>query len=374
MSVYKSPKSPFYSYDFQIDCHRFHGSTKARTKRDAEQVERDLKTKAKADIEQLKRTGNAPLTLDIACGRYWTEVGQHHAGNKDTWRDLERLIKFFGPDKRLDEITDADVAALVAWRRQNTIKGKTKRKDGKPVQLIAPATVNRSTLAPLKKVFGRAKRTWKNQFPLEPSWRDHWLEEPEERVRELHDHESDALDAAIRDDYAPWLEFARLTGLRRAETLIKWTAVNWTTNQIRTRGKGGKWVTTPITSEVRAILEPLKGHHPEYVFAYVCKRPLRGQEKGKRYPITPQGAKTQWRRARARAKLVDFRFHDIRHDVATKTLRETGNLKLVQRVLNHSSIKTTTKYAHVLDSEIADALERFAESRKKSRNKKSDAA
>lgn len=374
MSVYKPAKTPYYSYDFQIDGHRFFGSTKVTTKREAQDVERDLKKQAKADLAEQKRLGTGPLTLDVAAGRYWTEVGQHHAGSADTWRDLERLIGYFGRDKRLDQITDADVAALVAWRRQHTVKGRKKWKDGTPVQLIAPATVNRSTLAPLKKLFGRAKRTWKYQFPLEPNWRDHWLEEPEERVRELHDHESDALDAAVRDDYAPWLEFARLTGLRRAETLIKWSAVNWTTNQIRTRGKGGKWVTTPITSEVRAILEPLKGHHPEYVFTYVCKRPLEGQEKGKRYPITPEGAKTQWRRARARAKLVDFRFHDIRHDVATKTLRETGNLKLVQRVLNHSSIKTTTKYAHVLDGEIAEALERFAESRKKSRTKKADAA
>jgi integrase len=374
VSVYRSAKSPFYLYDFQVNGHRFFGSTKTTTKREAQDVERDLKKQAKADLEQQKRLGTGPLILDVAAGRYWEEVGKHRAGSADTWRDLERLIGYFGKDKRLDQITDADVAALVAWRRQQTIKGIKKRKDGKPVQLIAPATVNRSTTVVLKKVFSRAKRTWKYQFPLEPNWRDHWLVEPEERVRELHEHESEALYAAIRDDYAPWLEFARLTGFRRAETLIQWSAVNWTTKQIRTRGKGGKWVSTPITSEIRAILEPLKGHHHEFVFTYVCKRPLKGQTKGKRYPITPQGAKTEWRRTRARAKLVDFRFHDIRHDVATKTLRETGNLKLVQRVLNHSSIKTTTKYAHVLDGEVADALERVAKSRKNSRIKKKDVA
>jgi len=48
-------------------------------------------------------------------------------------------------------------------------------------------------------------------------------------------------------------------------------------------------------------------------------------------------------------------------------LRETGNLKLVQRALNHSNIKTTIRYAHVLDAEVASALERVTESRKKSR-------
>ena len=45
-------------------------------------------------------------------------------------------------------------------------------------------------------------------------------------------------------------------------------------------------------------------------------------------------------------------------------LRETGNLKLVQRMLNRASIKTTTRYAHVLDDEVADAMERVAKLRK----------
>jgi hypothetical protein len=40
MSVYKNPRSPFWQYDFQIGSRRFHGSTKARTERDAEAVER----------------------------------------------------------------------------------------------------------------------------------------------------------------------------------------------------------------------------------------------------------------------------------------------------------------------------------------------
>ena len=159
-------------------------------------------------------------------------------------------------------------------------------------------------------------------------------------------------------------------------TLLKWSNVNWTTGQIRTKGKRAKWVATPITSAVRAVLEPLRGHHPEAVFTYVCKRPLKalGQVKGQRYPLTIEGVKSQWRRARGRAGLVDFRFHDIRHDVATKLLRSTGNLKLVSKALNHADLKTTMRYAHVLDEDIASALEQVAESRKKSRNTTTDVA
>jgi integrase len=57
------------------------------------------------------------------------------------------------------------------------------------------------------------------------------------------------------------------------------------------------------------------------------------------------------------AGVKDFRFHDFRHDLATKLLRATGNLKTVQKALSHADIKTTTRYAHVLDEEVAAAME-----------------
>ena len=71
----------------------------------------------------------------------------------------------------------------------------------------------------------------------------------------------------------------------------------------------------------------------------------------------------------AKAGVKDFRFHDFRHDFGTKLLRDTGNLKLVQKALNHADIKSTLRYAHVLDEDIAAAVERVAKSRTKSRTR-----
>ena len=48
-------------------------------------------------------------------------------------------------------------------------------------------------------------------------------------------------------------------------------------------------------------------------------------------------------------------------------MRDTGNLKLVQKAMNHRDIKSTLRYAHVLDEDVASAVERVAKSRKKSR-------
>src|SRR5262249_25007352 len=94
---------------------------------------------------------------------------------------------------------------------------------------------------------------------------------------------------------------------------------------------------------------------------------VHGRGKGRRYPMTYHGVRNAWWRLQKRSGVSGFRFHDFRHNLATKLLRETGNLKLVQRALNHSDIKTTVKYAHVLDADVFEALERITESRKESR-------
>jgi len=140
----------------------------------------------------------------------------------------------------------------------------------------------------------------------------------------------------------------------------------WQAPQIRKRGKGGKLVTVPITSTIREILWPLQAHHPERVFTYMAQRTRNGRVKGQRYPLTYSGVKIAWRRLRKRAGVVGFRFHDFRHDLGTKVLRESGNLKLVQRMLNHADLKTTSRYAHVLDHEVAEAMERISKSPNKS--------
>lgn len=382
MSVYRpkaasgGAKSPYYQYDFQVDGHRFFGTTKATSKREAEAVEKELKRKAKDDLAEQRKSGNGPLTYDIAAGRYWAEVGQHHANADAMWTNLKRLVDYFGKTKRLDDTTDSDIAALIAWRRAQTRWGKKLDAEGSPMGLITAATVNRSTIDLLKKIFNRGKRVWRYSFPVEPSWKDHRLEEPRERVRELDTDEGEALDDAVRDDYAPWFEFARLSGLRRRETLIRWSNVNWFAKKITTKGKGGRDVSTPITDDIRAILDACKGHHPEFVFTYVARKTRTdkvtgvSRVKGQRYPITNEGAKTQWRRLRAKAEVEDFRFHDIRHDVGTKLLRATGNLKVVQKALNHASITTTTKYAHVMQDEVAEGLSLVAKSRRDTKSRR----
>jgi integrase len=348
MAVVKDPRSPYWRFDFQYRGRRFLGSTKATTRREAEAVERAERAKAKAIVAQVEATKTS-LRLDDVAGRYWDEVGQHHAGADNTWRQLHYNIAFHGKDALITDIADSDVIRAIAWRRgHKTPTGA----------LVSPYTVNDCT-EQLKKLFTRAK-LWGVRFEHEPQWREHWLAEPQERVRELHADEADRLDEATRDDYAPFFAFAKASGLRQKECLLRWDEVDWGTGRITKPGKGGRLVTVQITPTIRSILWPLQGNHPELVFTYIARSTSDGRIKGQRYPITRSGVRRTWWCLRKRAGVIGFRFHDFRHDFGSKLLRETGNLKLVQRALNHADLKTTSRYAHVLDDEVAEAMERVA--------------
>jgi Phage integrase family len=340
MSIHKPKGRPFWLYDFWIDNHRFFGTTGQRTKAEAREVENAAKDRARAWLKIQVATADGPLTLDIAIGRYWTEHGQRQKNATDLWRDFD------------------DVAKLVAWRRGHH------RRDDPTAPLITSAQVNRSTTEMLRRLFVRARKKWKVRFDSEPDWGEHLLAEPAERVRELRDDEDVALAAVMDPDYEALRRFSLASGLRQAESLLRWSQVDLAAGRIATIGKGGRPVFLPITSEMDAILVSRRGHHEVFVFTYVAKaagkRPGALRERGARYPITVQGLKTHWRRRRALAGVNDFRWHDNRHDFGTKLLRATKNLKLVMRGLNHANITTTVKYAHVLDDELRAGMEAMA--------------
>lgn len=53
---------------------------------------------------------------------------------------------------------------------------------------------------------------------------------------------------------------------------------------------------------------------------------------------------------------VDMTPHTLRHSFATKVYNKTGNLRIVQTLLGHSSIKTTEIYTHVRREDLEKAV------------------
>ncbi|MGF7161249.1 integrase [Rhodoligotrophos appendicifer] len=309
------------------------------------------------------------MTLDVAADKYWLQFGQFHKNSNDTFRDITRVVAGIGPKKLLRDITDDDVANLVA-RRRGEMRG-----EGDKARPLSNATVNRTIVEPLRQIFRKAIRTWKVSIPFEPDWQDHTLREPKERVRELSDDEEDIIEAALREDYRPIWRFSLITGLRMMEAVtLTWAQVDWSGGTLSITGKGGKEAVIPMDSDARAILSLLRGHHPTRVFTYSVQRFRDGRKRDERLPITKNGLKTAWRRARDKAvkeqpSLATFRWHDNRHTAATRMLRHGGgNIKTVQSLLRHSDVSTTAKYAHAQLDDVRTAMEAVAKSRKESRN------
>ena len=213
-------------------------------------------------------------------------------------------------------------------------------------------------------MLNRAQLVWK--VPLTPiNWRNHKLKEPRERIREASPSEEAALFDTVRPDYAPILAFALLAGRRLSEIVnLTWARVDLINRTYTTTGKGDKRTTFPLSDIAFQLLWSLKDDHPTHVFTYICQHPgnKRGTPeaprkiKGNRYPITESGLKTNFRRLKKTTNIDDFRFHDLRHTFATRLLRATNNIRLVQMALDHEDIATTARYSHVNSDDLRAGL------------------
>jgi integrase len=366
MSVYKPDKSPFYAYDFRRGGKRHTGSTGKTERREAEAELKRLIRLAEASCGPDGRTTRTQrrdqLTVGSAVDRYWEEVCQYGASPDADLKLLDRLATLLGHGTLLAAVSDDVVSRAVAERR------KQYRMDNPALGPVSAATVNRTVTELLRRVFTRARKVWRIQLPLEPNWGAHLLAEPKERVRELRYDEEDRLEDVEREDYRPPRLFAQMTGLRRREVVsLSWPQVDFHTGAIRVVGKGDKPHVVPITPELEDLLREQIGNHPVKVFTYlcqrtrVCARSKRKLVKGERYPITEQGLATHMRRAIAKAGIADLRpMHDFRHTAATRTLRATGNLRLVQNLLGHASPATTAKYAHATLDDVREGMVKAA--------------
>lgn len=62
-----------------------------------------------------------------------------------------------------------------------------------------------------------------------------------------------------------------------------------------------------------------------------------------------------WRRIRARAGLEGVRIHDLRHTFASNAVMQGQPLPIVAKLLGHTQIQTTMRYAHLADDSVREA-------------------
>jgi site-specific recombinase XerD len=110
-------------------------------------------------------------------------------------------------------------------------------------------------------------------------------------------------------------------------------------------GKGKKDRYTVLSG---VVLEGLR----DYWVAYHPKRWLfEGQTEGKPYSI--RSAERVFEKAAAKAGIIkDVSIHSLRHAFATHLLEQGTDIKFIQELLGHQSVRTTEIYTHVSRKEI----------------------
>ena len=340
MSLYQPKGSPYWHYDFQYKGRRFYGSTGCTKKTTAKEVEKREREKA-----ALPTKGKPPITVDEAAGLYQEKVEM--LPSWPTMRPmLAALVKSLGKAKLLPEVTQRDLQIHFAKRRAGR----------------ANASVNRE--------IENARAMWRHAASSKfevgdmPTWKDLMLKVNRKPPRELDmQTEEDALFAKLREDVRDAVHFLLLSGWRRGEVLgLRWSDVKFPNRTALTKIKGGDIVIRPLTTQMVELLarQPQAG---PFVFTYVCQRPAParkdrpGRQKGQRYPLTPTALRRPFADAKEEAGIEAFRLHDLRHTRGTRIVRATGSLAAAKEALKHRNLKTTLRYAHVLDEDVRNALE-----------------
>jgi integrase len=168
-------------------------------------------------------------------------------------------------------------------------------------------------------------------------------------VRELSDDEQERLLAACSPALRQAVIAALMTGMRQAELLtLRHEQVNLDTCEIvLTRTKSNRVRRVPVAEPLVPVLEvALKTSVSGVLFE------ARAGE-----AFTGNALRAAFRRALERAKVEGFRFHDLRHCAASALRRGGADLDVIRRVLGHSSLAMTLRYAHIGDGAMRSAMD-----------------
>ncbi len=145
-----------------------------------------------------------------------------------------------------------------------------------------------------------------------------------------------------------------LTGCRKSEILtLHWSDVDLDVGEVHLADakSGPRAVQLPPTAV--GILEALPRRKD-------CPWVFPGRDRDGRF--SGGGLDHAWRTVRAAAGLKNVRMHDLRHSFASRALALGETLPVIGKLLGHSDIETTARYAHLAQDSIHETAERIAES------------
>lgn len=317
-------------------------------------------------VTQGRKGAALPSLRDFIDETYMPWFKVHHRGHEKTLHTLDNNFDAI-MSQRLDSITGRDLEQIrTGWMQAGNQPSTANRKMGSISGVLSRAVeweyIDAHPLAKLK------------QLKVDSMGKVRYLDQDETtRLREALDARQDEaraeretankwradrgkeqmqslLQLPYTDHLKPMVLVSLNTGMRRGELFdLKWSAVNFDTKTITAAGATTKTSDTrhiPMNKETLGVLEHWKKQagKSRYVFP---------SQAGGRL----EDVKSAWLKLLERAEIEGFRWHDMRHDFASRLVMAGVPLNTVRDLLGHADIKMTLRYAHLAPGTKAAAVE-----------------
>lgn len=335
-----------YYCRFQIDGERHHYLCSGATSvSEAKKIEDGFKYKLQQQQNGIISREDKKIKFDTLCSLFNEYSENNKKSHKTDTYSLKIVKEYFG-GMYLSDITPKKLEQFKAYLIND--------------RKVANSTVNRYRAA-LSKMFNLGiENKLIKENPVKYFKK---MKEQNYKIRFLTIEEEQRLFAEIEKGYEvitrerikkiiypyshikPLVIAALQTGMRRGELFnLKWSNIDFDYGFIDLlETKSGKSRKIPISEKLMNLLNSL-----DKVSEYVFINPET------KLPYTD--IKHSFSSVLKKAKINDFRFHDLRHTVATRLVEAGIDLVVVKEILGHAEISTTMRYAHPVPKRKQEAI------------------
>ncbi|MBR6162412.1 site-specific integrase [bacterium] len=327
MSIYC--KNGKYYSRFKIHGEQRHFLCQgAKSQREAQAIEDAEKFKLRQQqaglIKVAKKVTLSKLIELLISDNKINNKDQKHINSK-----VNSILNYFGKDKDVSTIKRADIENYRGY-----LKGLN----------YSNSSINKYVCS-LSKSFNLGISN--EIIEKNPCSRLKKLKENNEIIRYLTESEEKRLLKELPEYLKPIVICALQTGLRLGNILsLRWEQVDFDYNFIeilKQENKGHKDIKLPLSKKLKEVLLQ-QPKDCDYIF--------RNPETMKPYSTISFA----WKSALKRANIKNFRFHDLRHTVATRLVENGVDIMTIKEILAHSSIATTQRYMHTKERNKIEAI------------------
>lgn len=314
MSIYRREGSAYWWVHVQVGNQSIRRSTKTKDKRKAEEVEADIRKRLYDDLHNAQLNRAPRRTFGEALRRWLTSDAK-------TLKSYNNIV---------DKATLVDRHLNAVWLTD--VPDAAQRMKGVFIaQGLKPATINRR-LAIVRRVLNLSYSEWG------------WLDRPlGKKIMTLsgeesrHEYLTAAEIVALADAAGPArnaILFLAYTGLRRSE-LLRVTDSDRRDGMLvlSSNTKSGKPRAIPLPQIIQDIPLPIT--------------------------LRAHTLRKHFEEARVAIGRPTLRLHDLRHSYASLLIQAGVGLAVVRDLLGHAHLGVTSRYTHLENSHLVQAVEKF---------------